>query len=104
MVERINILGVGVSAVDPSMALAAVDEWISRGEPHYICVNTGVHGIMESYRQGSRQRDPQLQPGLLFRMVRAVGVVEPTQRLAPYVMLSACTGPIFDAGSFANDP
>jgi N-acetylglucosaminyldiphosphoundecaprenol N-acetyl-beta-D-mannosaminyltransferase len=50
MVERVNILGVGVSAVDPSMALAAVDEWISRGEPHYICV-TGVHGIMESYRK-----------------------------------------------------
>jgi N-acetylglucosaminyldiphosphoundecaprenol N-acetyl-beta-D-mannosaminyltransferase len=50
MVERINILGVGVSAIDPSMALASVDEWIARGEPHYICV-TGVHGIMESYRK-----------------------------------------------------
>ena len=50
MTERINILGVGVSAINTSMALDAVDEWILRDEPHYVCV-TGVHGIMESYRQ-----------------------------------------------------
>lgn len=36
--------------MDTSMALTAVDEWISRDDPHYICV-TGVHGIMESYRK-----------------------------------------------------
>jgi N-acetylglucosaminyldiphosphoundecaprenol N-acetyl-beta-D-mannosaminyltransferase len=52
MTERINILGVGVSAVNLSLALASIDEWISRGEPNYLCV-TGVHGIMESYRKES---------------------------------------------------
>lgn len=50
MTERINILGVGVNAINTSMALDAVDEWILRNEPHYVCV-TGVHGIMESYRK-----------------------------------------------------
>jgi N-acetylglucosaminyldiphosphoundecaprenol N-acetyl-beta-D-mannosaminyltransferase len=50
MTERINILGVGVSAINTSMTLDTVDEWILRDEPHYVCV-TGVHGIMESYRQ-----------------------------------------------------
>jgi N-acetylglucosaminyldiphosphoundecaprenol N-acetyl-beta-D-mannosaminyltransferase len=50
MTERINILGVGVSAINTSMALDTVDEWILRDEPHYVCV-TGVHGIMESYRK-----------------------------------------------------
>lgn len=49
MIERINILGVGVSAVDLPMALAAIDDWIARDEPNYVCV-TGVHGVMESYR------------------------------------------------------
>jgi N-acetylglucosaminyldiphosphoundecaprenol N-acetyl-beta-D-mannosaminyltransferase len=50
MTERINILGVGVSAVNTSMALDTVDEWIARDDRHYVCV-TGVHGIMESHRQ-----------------------------------------------------
>lgn len=50
MIERVNILGVGVSAIDTSIALNVVDEWISRNESHYVCV-TGVHGIMESYRK-----------------------------------------------------
>ena len=50
MTERINILGVGVSAINTSMTLDTVTEWILRDEPHYVCV-IGVHGIMESYRQ-----------------------------------------------------
>jgi N-acetylglucosaminyldiphosphoundecaprenol N-acetyl-beta-D-mannosaminyltransferase len=49
MIKRINILGVGVSAVNISMALASIDKWIVRREANYVCV-TGVHGIMESYR------------------------------------------------------
>jgi N-acetylglucosaminyldiphosphoundecaprenol N-acetyl-beta-D-mannosaminyltransferase len=50
MSQRLNILGVKVSAVNPSVALDTIDGWISRDEPHYVCV-TGVHGIMESYRK-----------------------------------------------------
>lgn len=50
---RVDILGVGVSAVDPQSAIAELSRWIKDGEHHYVCV-TGVHGIMES------QDDPAL--------------------------------------------
>ena len=43
MIPRANILGVGVSAINMEMALRTVEDWISRREPHYVCV-TGVHG------------------------------------------------------------
>jgi len=48
-IDRSDILGVGVSAINMQMALDTIDGWISRREPHYVCV-TGVHGVMESYR------------------------------------------------------
>jgi N-acetylglucosaminyldiphosphoundecaprenol N-acetyl-beta-D-mannosaminyltransferase len=48
-IPRVNILGVGVSAIDMEMALRAIDEWITHRNPHYVCV-TGVHGVMESQR------------------------------------------------------
>ena len=44
-----NVLGVGVSAVDMPSALAAIERWITEGGSHYVCV-TGVHGVMESQR------------------------------------------------------
>lgn len=46
-IRRVNILGVGVSAIDMELALAEIERWISAREPHYVCV-TGVHGVMES--------------------------------------------------------
>lgn len=49
MVERLNVLGVGVSAVDIPATIAEIDGWIRSREQRYICV-TGVHGIMESVR------------------------------------------------------
>jgi N-acetylglucosaminyldiphosphoundecaprenol N-acetyl-beta-D-mannosaminyltransferase len=54
LIERIDVLGVHVSAVDPPMALAEVERWIAQGEQHYVCV-TGVHGVMEC------QHDPELR-------------------------------------------
>lgn len=53
-IPRVDVLGVGVSAIDMGMALAEVERWIEHGEHHYVCV-TGVHGVMES------QRDPVLR-------------------------------------------
>jgi N-acetylglucosaminyldiphosphoundecaprenol N-acetyl-beta-D-mannosaminyltransferase len=47
MIPRVNILGVGVSAINMEMALRAIDDWVCRREPHYVCVS-GVHGLMES--------------------------------------------------------
>lgn len=51
---RTNILGVGVSALNLSLAIDLLREWISSRERGYVCV-TGVHGIIES------QRDPELR-------------------------------------------
>lgn len=45
--ERVNILGVGVSALNMESALRETEHLLDRGEQGYICV-TGVHGIMEA--------------------------------------------------------
>lgn len=44
---RVNILGVGVSAVNMEVALRETETLLDRGEKGYVCV-TGVHGIMEA--------------------------------------------------------
>jgi len=51
---RVDILGVGVDASTMAAALGTIEDWISRGEPRYVCV-TGMHGVMEC------QRDEQLR-------------------------------------------
>lgn len=48
-IPRCNVLGVGVSPINPAMALEQIDRWIAGREHHYVCV-TGVHGVMESQR------------------------------------------------------
>jgi N-acetylglucosaminyldiphosphoundecaprenol N-acetyl-beta-D-mannosaminyltransferase len=53
MIPRVDVLGVGVSAIDMNAAVEEITRWIKDGEQHYVCV-TGVHGVMES------QRDPEL--------------------------------------------
>jgi len=53
-IPRVEILGVGVSAVDMESAISEIRRWIREEERHYVCV-TGVHGIMEC------QRDPELK-------------------------------------------
>ena len=52
-IARVDVLGVGISAIDPDAALAEITRWIVEGREHYVCV-TGVHGVMEA------QRDPEL--------------------------------------------
>lgn len=47
--DRVNILGVGISAVDMPGALARIDGWIKSGQPTYVCV-CPVHSIMECRR------------------------------------------------------
>lgn len=51
---RVDVLGVGVSALSTDEAVAAMLAWIERGERHYVCV-TSVHGVMEA------RRDPALR-------------------------------------------
>lgn len=51
---RVNILGVGVSAINMDMAIETIDQWIIKRQRNYVCI-TGVHGIIES------QSDQRLQ-------------------------------------------
>jgi N-acetylglucosaminyldiphosphoundecaprenol N-acetyl-beta-D-mannosaminyltransferase len=49
MNERVNILGVGVSAVNMDQALERIDVWVADGKRQYVCV-CPVHSIMECRR------------------------------------------------------
>ena len=53
-IHRVNILGVGVSAISMAEAVDASLRLLERGERGYVCV-TGVHGIMEA------QGDPRFR-------------------------------------------
>lgn len=50
---RVRIMGVNVSAITMSQALATVEDWIGRKARNFVCI-TGVHGVIES------QSDPKL--------------------------------------------
>ena len=53
--DVINVLGVGVSAINMESALAAMVDALERKEKGYICV-TGVHGVSEAQTdEGFRQ-------------------------------------------------
>ena len=82
---RVNVLGVGVSAINMEMALDLVDEWIARREQQYICV-TGVHGVMESQRDSALRATPSTVvnapgTGLKARTWRAISAALPRQSI-----------------------
>jgi N-acetylglucosaminyldiphosphoundecaprenol N-acetyl-beta-D-mannosaminyltransferase len=64
-IPRVDVLGVGISAIDMGQAVAEITRWLEDGERHYVCV-TGVHGVMEA------QRDPELR-----RIHNASGLTTP---------------------------
>jgi N-acetylglucosaminyldiphosphoundecaprenol N-acetyl-beta-D-mannosaminyltransferase len=47
--EQVNVLGVGVHAVDMRSTASLIEAWIRSGDKGYVCL-TGVHGIMEAQR------------------------------------------------------
>jgi N-acetylglucosaminyldiphosphoundecaprenol N-acetyl-beta-D-mannosaminyltransferase len=49
-IKRVDVLGVGVSAVTLREAVVEIARWIESREKHYVCV-TGVHGVMECQRE-----------------------------------------------------
>ena len=61
--ERIDVLGVAVSAINMDDAVAAIEHWIEQRTPNYVCI-TGVHGVMES-RKDCRLCDIHNQAGLV---------------------------------------
>jgi N-acetylglucosaminyldiphosphoundecaprenol N-acetyl-beta-D-mannosaminyltransferase len=92
---RVDVLGVGVSAIDVPMALDVVDQWIARGERHYVCV-TGVHGIMASQRD-AHLREVHNRSGLttpdgmpLVWAGRLAGAPHMDRVYGPDLMLALC--------------
>ncbi len=64
MIERIDVLGVGLSAINMTMALDEITHWIETRESHYKCV-TGIAGAREDgpggevgFRHPERLLDP----------------------------------------------
>ncbi len=93
--EKVNILGVNVSAINMSMALDMIENWIERQEPHYICV-TSVHGIMESQKD-ERLRSIHNRAGLvtpdgmpLVWLSRFYGFKHVERVYGPDLMLAVC--------------
>jgi N-acetylglucosaminyldiphosphoundecaprenol N-acetyl-beta-D-mannosaminyltransferase len=92
---RVDVLGVGISAIDPTDALREVTRWIDNGLQHYVCV-TGVHGVMES------QGDPELlrihnesgmttPDGMPMVWAARIAGAKNTQRVyGPDLMLAVC--------------
>jgi N-acetylglucosaminyldiphosphoundecaprenol N-acetyl-beta-D-mannosaminyltransferase len=92
-VLRLNVLGVGVSAINLSRAVSIVDGWIASGRREYVCV-TGVHGVMES-RRDSRIREIHNKSGLvtpdgmpLVWLLRNAGCREVGRVYGPDLMLA----------------
>jgi len=92
---RVNILGVGVSAINMATALEIIEGWIARRESHYVCV-TGVHGVMESRRDESLRRIHD-QAGLvtpdgmpLVWLSRLRGFHQVDRVYGPDLMLALC--------------
>lgn len=54
MIQRENILGVNISAINMDQALGEIKSWIEQRESQYVCV-TPAHGIMEC------QQNPELR-------------------------------------------
>ena len=75
---RVNILGVGISAITRDDAGDAIAGWIASRDPHYVNVCT-VHTVMEC------QKDPGLR-----HMVNASGLATPDGM--PLVWLSKLRG------------
>jgi len=54
MIDRVNILGVYIHAINMGQALDQIQKWIESRDPHYVCV-TPAHGVMDA------QHNPELQ-------------------------------------------
>ena len=95
MHERVDILGVQISAVKLIQSANIVAKWVAEGASQYVCVTT-VHGIMEC------QQDPGLleiyntsgmatADGMpLVWIVRSRGYPAQTRVYGPDLMLEVC--------------
>lgn len=54
-IERVNVLGVGISVINLPMALEAISDALRARHKGYICI-TGVHGVMEAQEDATFRR------------------------------------------------
>lgn len=69
---RMNILGVGVSAIDLPQAVGTIESWVAARSRNYVCTAT-VHGAAFDFHAGVKKQAPlwMRQTGLewLFRLL-----------------------------------
>ena len=46
--QRVDLLGVKISAINMGQAVTAIEHWIGEKQPHYVCV-TPAHAVMDCY-------------------------------------------------------
>ncbi|HNS52175.1 MAG TPA: WecB/TagA/CpsF family glycosyltransferase [Anaerolineae bacterium] len=95
MIPRVNILGVGISAIDPPAALDLLDRWVAARERHYVCV-CAVHIVMEC-QENARLRamvnhaSLAVPDGMPLVWVSRLAGQQQVQRVyGPDLMLSFC--------------
>ena len=94
VIERVNVLGVGVSAINMDDALEQIDAWIAAGDRQYVCV-CPVHSVMECRRSeevrgvfnAAGMVTPDGMP--LVWLVRAAGHPSADRVYGPDLMLAA---------------
>ena len=94
-IPRVDILGVGVSAINIDQAVAEITRWVEERQQHYVCV-TGVHGVMESQchpellgiHNASGLTTPDGMP--LVWLGRRAGVAHMGRVYGPDLMLALC--------------
>lgn len=93
--ERVNILGVGVSAVNMKMALEKIEGWIERREPNYVLA-VPAHCIVECLRD-ERLRQIHNRAGMVTPdgmpiawICRFMGYRHVDRVYGPDLMLAVC--------------
>jgi N-acetylglucosaminyldiphosphoundecaprenol N-acetyl-beta-D-mannosaminyltransferase len=92
---RVNIVGVGVSAVNMQMAISQIQDWIEHREPHYV-VAAAVNSIVECLRDEKLRticnRAGMITPdGMpLVWISRVMGYKHVDRVYGPDLMLAVC--------------
>jgi N-acetylglucosaminyldiphosphoundecaprenol N-acetyl-beta-D-mannosaminyltransferase len=92
---RVDVLGVHVSTIDLPIAVSEIERFITEAQRTYVCV-TGVHGVMESQRDGDL-REIHNQSGLttpdgvpMVWAARHAGAKATSRVYGPDLMLEVC--------------
>lgn len=97
--SRVNILGVGISAINMTAAVETIAGWIAERDPHYVCVFT-VHSVMEC-RENPDLRQIANASGLttpdgmpLVWLSRLRGYRQVSRVYGPDLMLALCAASV----------